>query len=134
MANTFRFKVVAPDGPVLDQEVEFVLARSEEGDLGILARHAPLIASLEIGVVRYRANGQEGRIAVSGGFMEVADNQVTILANTAETAEKIDLLRAKAAKERAEKRLQERKPDTDLQRAEIALKRALTRIKAAENR
>jgi F-type H+-transporting ATPase subunit epsilon len=132
MAGTFNFKVVAPDGLVLDKEVEFVLARSQEGDLGILARHAPLIAGLDIGVVSYRVNGRVDKIAVSGGFMEVAHNKVTILAHAAETADKIDLLRAKAAKERAEKRIQERRPDTDLQRAEMALKRAISRIRAAE--
>jgi len=132
MAGKFRFKVVAPDGLVLDKDVEFVLVRSEDGDLGILARHTPLLASLEIGVVRYRENGKEHKIAVSGGFLEVADNKVTILANTAETAEQIDVPRAQAAKERAEKRLQERKPGTDIQRAEIALKKALARLKAAQ--
>ena len=57
MAGKFRFKVVAPDGLVLDKYVEFVLVRSEDGDLGILARHSPLLASLEIGVVRLRENG-----------------------------------------------------------------------------
>ncbi|NLO96712.1 MAG: F0F1 ATP synthase subunit epsilon [Peptococcaceae bacterium] len=132
MAGKFRLKVVAPDGLVLDKDVEFVLVRSEDGDLGILARHTPLLASLEIGVVRYRENGKEHKIAVSGGFLEVADNKVTILANTAETAEQIDVPRAQAAKERAEKRLQERKPGTDIQRAEIALKKALARLKAAQ--
>ncbi|NLM21043.1 MAG: F0F1 ATP synthase subunit epsilon [Peptococcaceae bacterium] len=132
MTSKFNFKVVAPDGLVLDKDVEFVLVRSEEGDLGILAHHAPLIASLKIGVVSYQENGVRHKIAVGGGFMEVIDNRVTILANTAETAEEIDLQRAKAAKERAEKRLQERKPGTDIQRAEIALRKALSRIKAAE--
>ncbi|NLL53049.1 MAG: F0F1 ATP synthase subunit epsilon [Peptococcaceae bacterium] len=132
MTGKFNFKVVAPDGLVLDKDVEFVLVRSEEGDLGILAHHAPLIASLKIGVVSYRENGVRHKIAVSGGFMEVIDNKVTILANTAETAEEIDLQRAQAAKERAEKRLQERKPGTDIQRAEIALRKALSRINAAE--
>jgi len=130
MAGTFNFIVVAPDGEVLNKDVEFVRARSEEGELGILPNHAPLIASLEIGVVAYKEDGKENKIAVSGGFMEIANNKVTILANTAETAESIDLQRAEAAKERAEKRLKEKSPDTDLDRAEVALKRAMARIKA----
>ncbi len=132
MAGTFNFIVVEPNGQILDKDVEFVLARSEEGDLGILAHHSALIASLVIGVVEYTANGKKDKIAVSGGFMEVAGNKVTILANSAEIAENIDVTRAQAAKERAEKRLRERQPDIDLIRAEAALKRAMARIKASE--
>mgnify|MGYP000306644832 CR=1 FL=1 len=124
--------VVAPDGQVLNKDVDFVLVRSVEGDLGILAHHSPLIANLAIGVARYREDGMEGKIAVCGGFMEVADNKVTIIANTAETSEKINLERAEAAKDRAERRLKEKNSGTDLRRAEIALKRAITRINARQ--
>jgi F-type H+-transporting ATPase subunit epsilon len=132
MADTFRFNVVAPDGQILSKDVEFVLVRGEEGDLGILAHHAPLVAGLEIGVAQYIEGGQRHKLAVCGGFIEVIDNKVTILAQAAEKAEDIDLPRALAAKERAEKRLKERRPETDLLRAESALKRAVARIKAAE--
>lgn len=132
MADTFRFNVVAPDGQILSKDVEFVLVRGEEGDLGILAHHAPLVAGLEIGVAQYIEGGQRHKLAVCGGFIEVIDNKVTILARAAEKAEDIDLPRALAAKERAEKRLKERRPETDLLRAESALKRAVARIKAAE--
>ncbi|MGI5901823.1 MAG: F0F1 ATP synthase subunit epsilon [Desulfitobacteriia bacterium] len=132
MADTFRFNVVAPDGQILSKDVEFVLVRGKEGDLGILAHHAPLVAGLEIGVAQYIEGGQRHKLAVCGGFIEVIDNKVTILAQAAEKAEDIDLPRALAAKERAEKRLKERRPETDLLRAESALKRAVARIKAAE--
>jgi len=130
MAGTFNFNVVAPDGQVLNKDVEFVLARSEEGDLGILANHSPLLGSLVIGVVEYTEKGTVGKIAVSGGIIEVSENKVTILANSAETAERIDLTRAQAAKDRAEKRLADKQSETDLNRAELALKRAITRINA----
>jgi F-type H+-transporting ATPase subunit epsilon len=132
MAQTFNLKVVAPDGQVLNKDVEFVVVPGEGGELGILPNHAPLIASLTIGGIRYTVEGKVNKIAISGGFIEVAANKVTVLANTAETQDDIDLERAKAARERAEKRLRERQADTDIQRAEVALKRAMARIKAAE--
>lgn len=132
MAGTFNLKVVAPDGQVLNKDVEFAVAPGENGEIGILPNHAPLIASLGIGVIRYTENGKVNKIAISGGFMEVVKNKVTILANTAETSESINLERAQAAKERAEKRLRERQPDVDVARAEVALKRAVARIKAVQ--
>ncbi|RJE47446.1 MULTISPECIES: F0F1 ATP synthase subunit epsilon [unclassified Dehalobacter] len=132
MAGTFNFVVVAPAGEVLNTEVEFVLAPGAEGELGILANHSPLIANLVIGVIRYTQNGKVEKMAISGGFMEVAQNKVTILADTAELAESIDVARAEAAKERAEKRISEKQSETDILRAEVALKRAVARLKATE--
>lgn len=132
MAGTFNFVVVAPAGEVLNTEVEFVLAPGAEGELGILANHSPLIANLVIGVVRYTQNGKVEKMAISGGFLEVAQNKATILANTAELAESIDVARAEAAKERAEKRLGEKQAETDMIRAEVALKRAVARLRAIE--
>ncbi|AFV03901.1 ATP synthase epsilon chain [Dehalobacter sp. UNSWDHB] len=132
MAGTFNFVVVAPAGEVLNTEVEFVLAPGAEGELGILANHSPLIANLVIGVVRYTQNGKVEKMAIGGGFLEVAQNKATILANTAELAESIDVARAEAAKERAEKRLGEKQAETDMIRAEVALKRAVARLRAIE--
>ncbi|UWG97182.1 F0F1 ATP synthase subunit epsilon [Dehalobacter sp. DCM] len=132
MAGTFNLVVVAPAGEVLNTEAEFVLAPGAEGELGILANHAPLIANLVIGVVRYTQDGKVEKIAISGGFMEVAQNKVTILADTAERAESIDVDRAEAAKERAEKRLREKQSETDMIRAEVALKRSLARLRATD--
>ena len=130
--STFNLKVVAPAGQVLDQEVEFAVLPSEEGELGILANHAPLIASLEAGIIRYTEEGKEKKLAVSGGFVEVVNNKVSVLANAAEKAENIDVDRALAAKERAQERLKEKTPDIDVLRAEMALKRAVVRLKAAD--
>ena len=132
MARTFDFSVVAPDGQVFRKEVEFVVVPGVAGEIGILPNHAPLVVGLGIGVIRYTDEGVVRKIAISGGFMEVANNKVTVLAKTAEKAEDIDVERAKAAKERAEKRLQERRPDTDILRAQIALQRAIARLKAAQ--
>ncbi|XCH78938.1 MAG: F0F1 ATP synthase subunit epsilon [Candidatus Dehalobacter alkaniphilus] len=132
MAGTFNFVVVAPAGEVLNTEVEFILAPGAEGELGILANHSPLIANLVIGVVRYTQNGKVEKMAIGGGFLEVAQNKATILADTAELAESIDVARAEAAKERAEKRLGEKQAETDKIRAEVALKRAVARLRATE--
>ncbi|MFA6807439.1 MAG: F0F1 ATP synthase subunit epsilon [Eubacteriales bacterium] len=131
MASTFNFKVVSPDGLVFDQEVEFVVVPGEEGELGVLPNHAPLIAGLNIGVIRYKVNNTEKMIAICGGFMEVADNKVSVLAESAECAESIDVTRAESAKDRAEKRLKEKSAEIDLKRAELALRRAVTRLKAS---
>ncbi len=134
MAGTFRFNVVAPQGEVFSKDVEFIKARSEVGDLGILPHHAPLLASLVIGVVEYTADGKKDEIAVSGGFMEVANNQVTILARTAELAEQIDVARAEEAKKRAEERFAQHANELDEMRARAALNRAMARIQAASKK
>jgi len=134
MAGTFTLRVVSPEGNVLKEEAEFVVLPGETGEIGILPNHTPLITAMAIGVIRYTVNGTIHRISTSGGFVEVADNKVTILADTAEPGEIIDLQRATAAKERAEKRLNQRTQDIDIKRAELALHRALARINAAQNK
>lgn len=133
MAGTFALRVVSPEGNVLKDDVEFAVLPGEAGELGILPNHAPLIAGLNVGVIRYTKEGDSKRLAISGGFVEVADNQVTVLAETAEPGEMIDLTRALAAKERAEMRISQHRDDVDLRRAEFALKKAVARINAAEN-
>ncbi|AVX29968.1 MULTISPECIES: F0F1 ATP synthase subunit epsilon [unclassified Carboxydocella] len=129
--NTIKLEVVTPDRKVVSEEVEMVVAPAAEGYLGILANHAPLITSLQIGVLKYTAGGQEQKLAISGGFLEVKDNRAVVLAEAAERPEEIDVQRALAAKERAERRLAERSADIDMVRAEVALKRALNRLKVA---
>ncbi|KUK11099.1 MAG: ATP synthase epsilon chain [Clostridia bacterium 41_269] len=124
-------EVVTPERHVIKTQADSIVVPAAEGYLGILSNHAPLITSLRIGVVRYSLKGQEKKMAISGGFMEVADNVVTILADTAELAEEIDVDRAIAAKERALQRLRERKENIDYVRAQLALQRALARLKAA---
>jgi ATP synthase F1 subcomplex epsilon subunit len=132
MADTFQLRVVTPEGEVLQEDVEFVLVPGEDGEIGFLPNHSPLIAGLNAGVLRYNISSTKKKIALSGGFVEVADNQATILADTAEKGEMIDLDRAISAKERAEKRLSLKAPETDIKRAEFALRRALARIGATE--
>ncbi|WP_018305356.1 F0F1 ATP synthase subunit epsilon [Desulfitobacterium hafniense] len=132
MAGTFTLRVVSPEGNVLKEEAEFVVIPGGNGEIGILPNHAPLISSIGIGVIRYTVNGKVQKIATSGGFAEVSDNKVTVLADTAEPGERVDLDRALAAKERAEKRLAQRE-GIDVRRAELAFLRAVARISAARS-
>lgn len=132
MAGIFTFHVVSPEGNVLKEDIEFVTLPGVNGELGILPNHAPLIAALDAGVIRYTVKGAKTKLAISGGFVEVSDNKATVLADTAELGEAIDVPRALAAKERAEKRLNQKSEDTDIRRAEYALRRAIARINAAD--
>ncbi len=132
--KTIKVNVVTPDGPVVDAEVEMVSTKAKSGELGILAGHVPLVAPLDIAAVRLKNGNETEFVAVNGGFLEVRPDVVTILAQSAEKAETIDLARAQAAKARAEQRLAEHQANVDAQRAELALKRAVNRIQVAEKR
>jgi len=133
MAGTFMLEIVSPEELLFKNEVQFVVVPELDGDLGVLRNHAPLIAALKIGILRYTdTDGAIKKMAVSGGFMEVMANEARILAETAEPGSQIDVLRAKAAKERAESRLAAKAEDTNIARAQMALQRAITRIRAAE--
>lgn len=129
--KTIKVSVVTPDGPVYEADVEMVNAKAQSGELGVLPGHIPMVAPLEIGVVRLKKGNATELVAVSGGFLEVRPDRVTILAQAAERAEDIDVARAKAAKERAERRLQAKQEDIDYNRAELALRRALNRLNVA---
>jgi F-type H+-transporting ATPase subunit epsilon len=131
--KTIKVTVVTPDGPVYESDVEMVSTKAQSGELGILPGHIPMVAPLQIGAVRLKKEGKTEYVAVSGGFLEVRPDQVTILAQAAETSDEIDVDRAKRAKERAEERLRaQNQENIDFKRAELALKRALNRISVAE--
>lgn len=133
--KTVQVNIVTPDGPVYDSEIAMVIAKTVSGDIGILPGHIPLVAPLEISAVKLKlADGSQKAVAVSGGFIEVRPDKISILAPSAEVAENIDLARAQAAKKRAEERLQSMSDDIDLKRAELALKRAINRINVYEGR
>ncbi len=131
--NTFMLEVVTPEQILFKDEVQFMVAPGVEGELGVMRNHAPLVAALKIGVLRYKdAGGSQKRMALSGGFIEVVDNTARILAETAEDGDEIDILRAKAAKERAERRIAERDENINYTRAHMSLQRAITRLRAAD--
>jgi F-type H+-transporting ATPase subunit epsilon len=129
--KTIKVSVVTPDGPVYESDVEMVSTKAQSGELGILPGHIPMVAPLAIGVVRLKKPGgkEEDLVAVSGGFLEVRPDKVTILAQAAEKAEDIDVERAQKAKERAEQRMRDQKAEhVDFRRAELALQRAINRL------
>ncbi|NDY42077.1 F0F1 ATP synthase subunit epsilon [Dissulfurirhabdus thermomarina] len=135
MANRILLEVVTPTKSVLSEEVELVTAPGAEGTFGVMANHAPLLATLRAGEMRYASGGGAVRLAISGGFCEISNNRMTVLAESAERAEEIDVERALRAKERAERRLQEaaaQRERIDVARAQAALTRALTRLKVAQ--
>jgi len=126
--KTVLVNVVTPDGPVYDADVEMVSVKAQSGELGILPGHIPMVAPLQIGAVRLKKGSGTELVAVTGGFIEVRPDKVTILAQAAETADSIDVARAEAAKKRAEERLNQKTDDIDFKRAELALKRAINRL------
>jgi F-type H+-transporting ATPase subunit epsilon len=125
--------VVTPERQLLRETVVEVTIPGLDGELGILPGHAPLITELGIGEVRYRisTSSQPVLLAVLRGFAEVLPDRVTLLAETAERAEEIDLARAEAAKARAEQRLASNDTNIDWDRATVALQRAIIRIQVA---
>lgn len=127
--KTIKVSVVTPDGPVYESDVEMVSTKAKSGELGILPGHIPMVAPLAIGTVRLKKEGNTELVAVTGGFLEVRPDKVTVLAQAAERGVDIDVARAQAAKERAERRLQSKEADIDMQRAELALQRAINRLK-----
>ncbi len=131
--KTVQVNIVTPDGPVYDSEVAMVIAKTVSGEIGVLPGHIPLVAPLTIGGVQLKnAEGKSDFVAISGGFIEVRPDKVSILAPSAEVASSIDLARAQEAKARAEERLKGKKDEVDFQRAELALKRAINRINVHE--
>ncbi|WP_100400379.1 F0F1 ATP synthase subunit epsilon [Bacillus sp. FJAT-44742] len=133
---TMNVNVVTPDGTVYEGDVEMVSARAQSGELGILPNHIPMVAPLAVGAIRLKKSSNDVQlVSVSGGFLEVRPDKVTILAEAAELPSDIDVARARAAKERAERRLESAKQDEiDFKRAQLALKRATTRLDVANNK
>lgn len=130
MAKSFHLEVVTPDRSLLSEEVVSIVAPGVEGYLGVLANHAPLVTDLNVGILRIRyPDDTEENLAISGGFMEVANNRVLVLADAAERPQDIDIQRAKEALLRARQRLHD--PTMDHERARAALERAINRLKAA---
>ncbi|TET40427.1 MAG: F0F1 ATP synthase subunit epsilon [Dehalococcoidia bacterium] len=129
-----KFEIVTAERVVYSDDVDVVIAPGIEGQLGILPSHAPLLTMLQPGEVVVRKAGEETAIFVSGGFLEVMQNRVTVLADVAERVEEIDIARAEEAKRRAEEGLRLRPPEMDLAAAEAALRRAMVRLKIAERK
>ncbi|MFI5113639.1 MAG: F0F1 ATP synthase subunit epsilon [Terriglobales bacterium] len=131
MADTFQLEIVTPAKLVVKDVAEEAQIPGLNGYLGILPGHAPLITELAVGTITYRSGTTTHSLAVAWGFAEVLQDKVTILAETAERPQEIDVERAQKAKDRAEQRLKSNDPKVDFDRAEDALQRAETRIRVA---
>jgi len=126
-------ELVTPERRVLVQDgVDVLIAPAVEGQIAVLPRHAALITELEPGVMILRSGDEVQALAVSGGFLEVLKNKVTILADASERSAEIDLERAMKARDRALEELSGPLEPSDALRARIALLRALARIRAAQ--
>ena len=127
MSKKVLLEVVTPDRKVLSEEVEYVGAPGIEGEFGVLPNHIPFLSALGIGNLYYKDNGKSHYVFVSGGFAEVNNNKMTILAEVAEKAAEIDFDRASKARDKAQARLTKAKETMEQARAQAALQRALTR-------
>ncbi len=132
MADTFQLEIVTPERKVVDDRATDAQIPAKNGYIGVLPGHAPLITELAVGEISYHGSKGEEHLAVAWGFAEVLPDKVTILAETAEKAAEIDVARATKAKERAEERLHSLNPETDFDRACVALERAVVRLEVAE--
>ncbi len=131
--DVIRLDIVTPAGLLMSENVATVNLPATLGSMGVLKNHAPLMTTLDIGIVKYNQADKDHYLTVSGGFAEVKDNTVIVLAEAAERAEEINVARAQAVKARAEDRLHHRseEKDLDMLRAELSLHRAINRIKAS---
>ena len=130
MAKTFRLVILTPYGRYFDEEVEFLNVHSENYNLGILPGHAPLISTLTISKMIIRRDQKDKKYAIGGGVIKVEKDCVTLILDSVESAEEIDVERAALAKKRAEERLKEaiNNETIDISRAKLALLRAVNRI------
>lgn len=129
-----RLEIVTAERVVFSDDVDMVSAPAAEGRVGVLPRHEVMLTVLLPGELHYVKNGVTTPFAVSGGFMEVLPDRVTVLADTAERADEIDEARAEAARQRAVERMQNRENARDLMQAEAEMRRALVRLQVARNR
>ena len=133
MAEKLKLEIVTPTGLVASEEVDEVTAVGSEGEFGVVPGHAPFVTTLKVGMLTSKGDGQMVRYFVNWGYAEVGPDGVTILADSSEKSEEIDVERARSAMQRAEERLR-KADDVDFVRAEASLERAITRIGVAEHK
>ena len=137
LPTKLTLEIVTPDRALIREEVDEVVVPGSEGELGVLPGHTPLLSSLKIGELWYRQGSEKHYLSIAFGFVEVLPDRVTVLADVEERAQEIDVQRAERAKQRAEQRLaQAPQPhlsqgDLDIERARIALLKALVRLNVA---
>jgi F-type H+-transporting ATPase subunit epsilon len=128
--KVFKLQIITPGRMVFQDEASSVSAPGTQGGFQILHNHAPFISTIEVGEIKVRnKNGNDLVYATGGGFVEVKENNVVVLAESAELAGEIDLPRAKAANARARQRLQSKDPGIDIERARLSMMRSLNRLR-----
>ncbi len=128
MADVMKLRVITPDEKFYEGETTMVELTTSEGDIGVYPNHIPLTAVVSPGVLKIHEGAEVKEAALISGFLTILPDEVTILAEVAEWPDEIDFKRAEEAKVRAERRLSDHSPETDVLRAEMALKRALVRL------
>ena len=129
-----RLEIITAERKVYDDDVELVVVPGSDGELGILSNHAPLMSTLQPGELVIRKEGEDTYLAVSGGFIEVLDDRVTVLADAAEKSDEIDEQRALAAMERARDSLANRESYIELEQVAVAMRRAQIRLNVVRRR
>ncbi len=129
-----KFEIVTAERVVYSEDVDMVIAPGSQGELGILPSHAPLLTTLKPGMLTVRHDGEDVAMFVNGGFLEVMQDKVIVLADVAERAEEIDVAKAEEAKRNAEESLRKSASAVDIAAAEAALRRSLIQLKVAEHR
>ena len=132
MADGFELKIISPDSMFFEGEADFLEFTSVEGGMGVYKNHIPLTTILEPCVMSIHNGTEVKKAAILGGFLEILQDKITVLAEDAQWPEEIDVERAKEAKKRAEERLSHNGPNMDVRRAQAALKRAIARINTAK--
>ncbi len=131
MADKLTLDIVTPYGHVFTDEVDEIIASGSEGEFGVLPDHVPFLTTIKIGMLTYKKGSETGHFFVNWGYAEVGPDKVTILADSAEKSEDIDIERAKAQMERSEARLK-KEEEIDEARAKAAIERGLMRVQVAE--
>ena len=131
---TMQLEIITAEEQVFDDEVEMVVAPGIDGQLGILPHHAPLMTVLQPGEILIRKEGEDTYFVVTGGFMEVMGNRVTILADACEHSDEIDESRAEEAVERARERIEHQDSDVQLEQVLASMRRAQVRLNVVRRR
>lgn len=134
MANTFYLEIVTPDRKFYTGDVEMLIFKTPEGEMGVLKDHMPMVVAVAIGPIRILKDGEWLEAVLSEGFMEIMQDKTVILADTAEWPNEIDINRAKAAEERARERLQSQLSRVEYMQSQAALQRALSRLKVTRQK
>ncbi|GAF35269.1 F0F1 ATP synthase subunit epsilon [Lentilactobacillus farraginis] len=135
-SSVININIVTPDGKVYEHSAaDMIVVSTQSGQLGIMANHVPIIATLDVDETRVKHGNEEDEIAVNGGFIEFSNNTATIVADSAENQSDIDVARAESARQRAQRLIAEARQKNDkaaLDRAQVALRRAVNRINVAK--